>query len=113
MSSFISGVANPNTEATVEARVEALRAKAEIKAEVLRVRKLLREGIGLNDITTFLDKEKYFPITPINLPSGSPIPEGFTLYPHLGEKPNLINIIGQKPNMRLPNKGKKGDLFYK
>ena len=39
MSSFISGVANPNTEATVEARVEALRAKAEIKAEVLRVRK--------------------------------------------------------------------------
>ena len=35
-----------------------------VKTEIVRVRKLLRQGIGLNDITTFLDKKKYFRLNP-------------------------------------------------
>ena len=35
-----------------------------VKTEIVRVRKLLRQGIGLNDITTFLDKTKYFSVKP-------------------------------------------------
>lgn len=48
-----------------------------IADEIQRVRKLLRKGIGLNDIKTFLNKKKYFGLVPgdADVASQKPQPE--------------------------------------
>lgn len=112
MSTFISGVANPNTTRrppkTNPQEMRRLKEEA-IRSGKLRPRpppKPPRPKITKEDLQAMLQQRR--DDIQINIPAFLDNNPSTNLHPHLGEKIDILaEVLGNKPPMRAPQKGTK------
>tara|TARA_R100000951_G_scaffold113430_2_gene115446 strand:- start:3279 stop:3617 length:339 start_codon:yes stop_codon:yes gene_type:complete len=103
MSTFISGVANPNTtRRPPKTNPQEMR---RLKEEAIRSGKL-KPKITKEDLQAMLQQRR--DDIKINIPAFLENNPSTNLFPNLGEKVDILaEVLGNKPPMRAPQKGTK------